>query len=131
MEEPLWLDLLGWSDSDLSDLRFVGYSYIKQGQFEIGLKFFEALIILAPNSAYDHQTLGALYLEIGNNLEALKLLDRALELDPTHEDTLLNRAKALFVLGYTSQGITLAKHLSQKQTPHIKDRADALLLAYT
>ena len=131
MDTNAWLDLLGWDNDDLRDLRFVGYSYIKQGHFETALKFFEALVILAPESAYDIQTLGAIYLEMGNNMEALKAIDKALMLDKDHEDTLLNRAKALFVLGYNAQGITLAKHLLKKDTPHIRDNADALLLAYS
>jgi cytochrome c-type biogenesis protein CcmH/NrfG len=131
MDTNAWLDLLGWDNDDLRDLRFVGYSYIKQGHFETALKFFEALVILAPESAYDIQTLGAIYLEMGNNMEALKAIDKALMLDPDHEDTLLNRAKALFVLGYNAQGITLAKHLLKKDTQHIRDNADALLLAYS
>ncbi len=131
MDTNAWLDLLGWDNDDLRDLRFVGYSYIKQGHFETALKFFEALVILAPESAYDIQTLGAIYLEMGNNMEALKAIDKALLLDKDHEDTLLNRAKALFVLGYNAQGITLAKHLLKKDTPHIRDNADALLLAYS
>ncbi len=131
MNDVAWLDLLGWDSDDLRDLRFIGYSYIKQGHFETALKFFEALVILAPQSHYDIQTLGAIYLEMGNNMEALKTIDKALMLDPHHEDTLLNRAKTLFVLGYTSQGVTLSKLLSKKQTPHIRDGAEALLLAYS
>ncbi|MCH9621082.1 MAG: hypothetical protein S4CHLAM20_04980 [Chlamydiia bacterium] len=125
-----WLDKLGWSKEDLQDLRFVGYSYIKQGHFDTALKFFEALVVLDPTSIYDKQTLGAIYLEIGENRKALKHIDEALILDPTHEETLLNRAKTLFLLGYNTQGRTLATRLTTAKKERIKNNAEALLLAY-
>lgn len=130
MSDTPWAELLGWKKDDLQDLRFVGYSYIKQGHYETALKFFEALIILAPDSAYDHQTLGAIYLEMGNNDKALKTIDNALILDPKHEQTLLNRAKALFLLGYTERAKKLAKDLTNAKNTDLAQNADALLLAY-
>ena len=90
-----WLEILGWDQTHLEDLRFVGYSYIKQGNYAIALKFFEALTVLTTTSEYDVQTLGALYLQTGNNLAALDFLERAIKLNNTHGPTLLNRAKAL------------------------------------
>ncbi len=130
MSDINWLDLLGWGEEDLQDLRFIGYTYIKQGHFDTALKFFEALVILSPESAYDLQTLGAIYLEMGDNLKALNLIDKALMLDPKHEETLLNRAKALFLLGYNARGITLANQLTKAKQPLIQNSAQALLLAY-
>jgi tetratricopeptide (TPR) repeat protein len=76
-----WLDLLGWTEEEMNDLRFVAYSYIKQGHYKTALKFFEALAVLCPHSAYDLQTLGALYLETGDNLTALNYLDRSLQIE--------------------------------------------------
>lgn len=130
MSETRWAELLGWDGNDLQDLRFVGYSYIKQGHYETALKFFEALIVLDRNSAYDHQTLGAIYLEMGENNKALKMIDKALLLDPTHEPTLLNRAKALFLLGYTERAKKLAFDLTKAKNSTLAQNADALLLAY-
>jgi tetratricopeptide (TPR) repeat protein len=130
MSDINWLNILGWEEEDLQDLRFVGYCYIKQGHFDTALKFFEALNILSPSSAYDKQTLGAIYLEIGENLKALRYIDEALILDSKHEETLLNRAKALFLLGYTAQGKTLAAHLFSAKNKQVRDRAEALILAY-
>src|SRR5947209_3839602 len=94
-----WLDILGWGDEEIEDIRFVGYSYIKQGIYDVALNFFEALTILVPNNVYDLQTLGALYLQKNNALEALRYLDKALLLEPTHHSSILNRSKALFLLG--------------------------------
>lgn len=130
MSTTPWLELLGWTEEDLNDLRFVGYSYIKQGHYETALKFFEALVILSPDSAYDHQTLGAIYLEMGDNNKALKSIDDALMIDPNHEPTLLNRAKALFLLGYTERAKTLALQLTKVKNRTLSDNAEALLLAY-
>ena len=130
MSQVNWLDVLGWTTSELEDLRFVGFSYIKQGKYEIALRFFEALAILNPQSDYDLQTLGALYLQIGNNLSALDYLERALKVKADHGPTLLNRAKALFLLGYKKQGLAQAKALESFPELSVSDQAKALLLAY-
>jgi len=98
MSDVDWISILGWGQEELEDLRLVGYSYIRQGKYDIATTFFEALVVLNPNSIYDMQTLGALYLQRGNNLMALNYIEKALKLDPTHAPTLLNRTKALFAL---------------------------------
>jgi len=125
-----WLEVLGWEEQQLEDLRFVGYSYVKQGKYDIGITFFEALVVLLPQSAYDLQTLGALYLQIGNNLMALNYLERALKLDSHHFPSLLNRTKALFALGYKRQALAQAAQLKTCSDSSIADQAEALLLAY-
>ena len=125
-----WLSVLGWSGEELEDLRFVGYSYIKQGKYDIALKFFEALVILSPQSSYDLQTLGALYLQIGNNLMALNYIEKALKIQPNHAPTLLNRAKVLFALGYKKQGLLQAQALENNLSDLIAGQAQALVLAY-
>ncbi len=129
MAETSWTEVLGWGEDEIEDLRFVGYSYIKQGKYEIARTFFEALVVLSPNSAYDLQTLGALYLQSGNGLMALNYLERALKVDPTHGPTLLNRTKALFTLGYKRQGAMQAKQLATHADPYIAGEAEALLIA--
>ncbi len=57
MSQADWLSILGWGKEELEDLRFVGYSYVKQGKYDIATTFFEALCILDPESVYDVQTL--------------------------------------------------------------------------
>lgn len=126
-----WLEILGWDTDELDDLRFVGYSYLKQGKYAIAISFFEALIVLSPDNAYDFQTLGALYLEQGNHLMALNYLEKASRLDPNHVPTLLNRAKTLFALGYKKQAIAQARTLVANSDPSIANQASALLLSYT
>ncbi len=130
MSQIDWLSILGWNPEELEDLRFVGYSYIKQGKYDIATTFFEALVILAPESTYDLQTLGALYLQRGNNLMALNYIEKAIKLDPNHLPTLLNRTKVLFALGYKRQGLAQAKALEKCAQEQIANQAQALMMAY-
>jgi tetratricopeptide (TPR) repeat protein len=125
-----WLEILGWGVEELDDLRFVGYSYIRQGHYDTAIAFFEALVILAPQSAYDLQTLGALYLQTGNNLAALNFIERALKLAPNHIPSLLNRTKALFSLGYKRQAVMQALELKKNSDPRVVDQASALLMVH-
>jgi len=125
-----WLDVLGWGKEEIDDLRFVAYSYIKEGVYDTALTFFDALEVLIPPTSYDLQTIGALHLQIGNGLKALDFLDRALKLDPTHLPTQINRAKALFMLGYKRQGLAAALELEKLENKEVKEQASALILAY-
>jgi len=131
MDNVKWLEVLGWQTEELEDLRFVGYSYIKQGLYDIAITFFEALSVLSPKSAYDLQTLGALYLQKGNNLMALNYLEKALKIDSGHEATLLNKTKALLALGYKKQGLLQARLLEKSKQTDIANQATALVMAYT
>jgi len=126
-----WLEILGWNFEELEDLRFTGFSYIKQGQYEIATTFFEALFVLSSHNVYDLQTLGALYLQQHNYLFALNFLERALKLDATHAPTLLNRCKALFALGYKKQALLQAKALEHCAERDIAHQASALVLAHS
>lgn len=130
MSEMNWLEVLGWGEEEISDLRTVAYSYIKQGIYDVALTFFDAIAILAPPFPYDLQTIGALHLQIGNGLKALDYLDRALKLEPNHLLTQLNRAKALFMLGYKRQGLAQVLELEKCIEPEIASQASALVLAY-
>lgn len=130
MAEMKWQDILGWGQAEIIDLRHAAYAYIKQGIYDVALTFLDALRILDPSSTYDLQTLGALHLQMGNGLEALDFLEQALKLDPTHLPTQLNRAKALFMLGYKKQGLSLAEELQKADAPEIASQASALILGY-
>lgn len=123
--------MLGWGEEEVEDIRFVAFSYIQQGLYDIAIRFFEGLAALTPPNVYDLQTLGALYLQKGNGMEALLYLDKSLEIAPDHYPSLLNRAKALFLLGYTKQGLLQAKELEKCPEPDISKQASALLLSHT
>lgn len=131
MSDIDWKAKLGWNDEQLEDLRMAGYAYIRQGKYEISLPFFEALTILDPLNAYDAQTLGALFLQMGKADRAKKYLEKALKLEANHPPTLLNLAKALFMLGKREEGLRLAHLLIHDEDKAIADMARALLLAFT
>lgn len=130
MENIDWLKRTGWGPEQLEDLRNIGYAYIRQGKYEIALPLFEALHFLDPDSAYDAQTLGALYLQVNNPAKSLKIFDRALKLDSEHSVTLLNVTKALFLLGRKEEGLRLANILKNERNPQVSSIARAFLLAY-
>lgn len=125
-----WLQLLDWTDDQLDDLRYLGYAYVRQGKYDIALSFFEALNALDPNSAYDAQTIGALYLQMEEPKKALKYLEKALKLEADHGPTLLNMCKALFMLKKTEEALKLAAILKNERDPNIANVAKALILAY-
>ena len=130
MSQVNWLELFGWGDEQIEDLRFVGYSYIKQGKYDIALRFFEALTVLDPNSLYDLQTLGGLYLETGDFVAALSLLEKAIEKDPEHGATRLNHIKALLGMNYKPQALSKAKELVSHPDKTIASEAEAIVIAY-
>lgn len=125
-----WRAILGWSDEQMNDLRFSGFSFLREGHYQKALIFFEALVILDPTSAYDRQTLGALYLQINENKKALEMLDSALKLDPNHAPTILNKVKALIMQERKKEAIELAGSLVKNEDPTIADDATALIMAY-
>ncbi len=127
-----WMDKLGWSDEHIEDLRYTGYSYIRQGKYDIALAFFEALQVLDPESAYDAQTLGALYLQLNQYTNALKCFDRALKLETgDHGPTLLNLAKTFFAMGKKQEGLKIVEILKNDSNQTVSNIAKALILAYT
>jgi tetratricopeptide (TPR) repeat protein len=125
-----WQNVLGWNEEHLEDLRFTGYAYIRQGKYDIAKSFFEALTVLDPESAYDAQTLGAIYLQLNDPSNALKCFDKALKIEGDHAPTLLNLAKALFMLGKKDEGLKLAHILKNEKDIGIANVAKALILAY-
>lgn len=126
-----WMEKLGWNIEQLEDLRVTAYAYIRQGKYEIALPIFEALCVLNHTDPYDAQTLGALYLQLNNPSKALKCFDRALKMEGDHGPTLLNVAKALFMLGKKDEALKLAHILVKEQDSFISNTAKALILAYS
>lgn len=127
-----WMDKLGWTEEHIEDLRYTGYSYIRQGKYDIALPFFEALVVLDPTSAYDAQTLGAIYLQLNQNIQALQCFDRALKLETSdHGPTLLNLAKVFFSMGKKDEGLKLVQILKNDANPVVANVAKALVLAYS
>lgn len=130
MSQVNWVEVLGWGKEEVDDLRYVAYSYIKEGIYDVALTVFDALAVLTPPTAYDLQTIGALHLQMGDGLKSLDFLDRSLKIEPQHLPTLLNRTKALLMLGYKKQGLTQAIDLQNSADKEIAEQASALILSY-
>ena len=131
MSDIDWMETLGWSEEHIDDLRNAGYSYIRQGKYDIAISFLQALTILDGLEAYDWQTLGGLYLEIGQHERAIKTLETALTLARDHGPTRLNLAKTYLAVGRIGEAIKLAKSLQRDKNKTVASVARALVLAYT
>lgn len=129
MSKINWIKELNWTNEHLEDLRYTGYAYLRQGKYDIAINFFEALTVLDPENAYDSQTLGALFLQLGDAKKALKWLDHALKIEGDHGPTLLNLCKVLFMLGKKEEGLKLANILKNEPSIVISNVAKALILA--
>lgn len=125
-----WNDVLDWTEEQVDDLRLTGYGYLRQGFYDRAIVFFEALVSLNPTGLYDQQTLGALYLQIGDARRAIEILDVALELDPADLAVRLNKAKAHLTLGERDIGLALARRLTAVKERRIRNLAEALVLGY-
>ncbi|MBS0623109.1 MAG: tetratricopeptide repeat protein [Verrucomicrobia bacterium] len=131
MQDVKWMEVLGWGKEQLQELRFAAFTMLRQGHYKKAAIYFEGLILLKQDYAYDQQTLGALYLQMGLNAEALARLDQALHLEPNHAPTLMNKAKALLMLGQRQEALKLAASLQKSSNLFIADDATALILAYS
>ncbi len=129
MRAEQWIKVLGWDGHEIDDLRTAGYAYIQQGAYQIALTFFQGISILTAPTSYDFQTLGALHLQLGDPLQALEALDRALKLDSANLTAQLNRAKALLMLGKKPQAAAQAAALMRTASAEIASQAAALLLS--
>ena len=126
-----WLKTLGWTIDHVEAVRHTAFSYVRQGKYDIAIPFFEALVAIDPNSVYDCQMLGALYVQTGKPEKAIHYLDKALQSDADHGPTLLNLSKAFFMAGRIADGIRLAKLLREDKDPYISGNASALLMCYS
>ena len=126
-----WNEILGWDEEQLDALRLTGYAYIRQGKYDIAFDLFRALVVVNPESSYDLQTLGGLYLEVNEPDKALEVLDRSLKVEPDHLPSMLNRAKALLMMGKRSEGLEEARKLRRHKDYRIGSVARALILAYS
>lgn len=130
-----WIKRLGWDFNQLEDIRFVGYHYIRQGQYDIAKTFFEALVALNADQplsqqfAYDYETLGAIYLQLGDCARALRYLERAYKMQPDNGRVLLNKVKALIALDRVLEGLAIAHELADSKDPILRDRAQAIILS--
>lgn len=131
MSQINWLEKLGWTEENIEDLRYTGYAYVRQGKYDIALNFFEALVVLSPNEAYDAQILGAIYLQLNQLQQALYYFDRALKLEENHGPTLINLSKVFFSLNRKNEALKICHSLKNHSDVAVVNMAKALVLAYS
>ncbi|HRW58126.1 MAG TPA: tetratricopeptide repeat protein [Chlamydiales bacterium] len=127
MSSIAWLEILNWNETQLTDLKNVGYQYVLQGKYDIALKIYKALVTLNPNDNYNNKILGSIYLELNNPLEALNFYNQALKLDPDDAYTEMNRAKSLYLLGYHKQATQAMQKLSMSSNKKVAQEATSFL----
>ena len=90
------------------NIRFMASEYIKQGVYHTAIDLLVGLTEL-DEEIYDLQSLGALYLEIGDYDNALEYLDKALAKDPNHWSSVLNKINVLVYSDKKEEAITTSK----------------------
>ncbi len=126
-----WLDILGWNSNKIEGLRMTAVAYMSQGHYEIAQTYLEAIVILDPGNIFDLKALGAISLQTNDPIKALAYLEEVLQIEPHDELSLINRVKALFMLGYREEGLRLARSLlTIGKNKEIGNDAEALVLAY-
>lgn len=125
-----WRDILGWNDIQLSELRYIGYVYLKEGQYETARRLYEGLVLIDPTNDYDMRTLGAIYLLMNQYTKAIEVLHKALEISPSNAGAQLNLAKAYLYKGDKIKGLGDAKKLMSSPDKSIANDAEAMVLAY-
>lgn len=131
MSEVNWREILGWNLDQLEELRLSGFAFLREGKYDKALLFFKTLCLLDPKNAYDLQTLGALYLQMGKGELALDAINKALLLEEVHEPTLLNKVKTLLLLRRNNEALEIAKKLQTSADVTIAGDATALIVAYS
>ena len=126
-----WSELLGWDKEKIDEIRFFGFSLLREGKYDRARLFFEVLLILDGDSSFDRQTLGALYLQMNDNEKAVEQLNKALEVLPDHEPTRLNKAKALFMLNRKEEALQIVTELMKSTDTILANDAEALIMAHT
>ncbi len=130
MDSVDWKEELGWGGNELQDLRLLAYDYQREGKYADAIILLEAIMVLQSDDVYDYQALGALYLQTNQPSRAIEYLDQALSIKGRHLPSLLNKAKALLLLGDRAKGLKLAKALTRTKNEKIANGAEALILAY-
>ena len=126
-----WAEILGWESEQLEEIRFSGFSFLREGKYEKARLYFETLLILDTQSTFDRQTLGAIYLQLGDNEKAVYQLEKALSLDSSHEPTLLNKAKAQLMLGKKQEAMDILQILKKSTHVELANDATALIMAHS
>ncbi len=131
MSQLNWKEILDWNEEYIEGLRVTAFLYIREGHYEIARPFCEALVVLNPQNAHDHSTLGALYLQQNSLVNALNYLEKAKTMDPKNQLNEINRIKTMLLLGYREEGLKILDNfIPSCSDAFISSDAQALKMAY-
>jgi Flp pilus assembly protein TadD len=126
-----WREVVGWDQDEIEEMRAIAYAYLRQGHLALARTFYEALVVLDPNSLYDLRTLAVLRDLQGDTDGALTLYGKVLQLEPTDPFASLGLAKAQLAAGRRGEAIPRLQKLSTIPDRRVAADAQALLQAYS
>jgi tetratricopeptide (TPR) repeat protein len=114
----------------LVENRKTAYTYVRRGKFRFSLPYLEAIVAEDPKSHHDLQTLGAVYVHVYRPEDAVVVLKKCLEIDPSDALSQLNLAKAYFDLNRIPEGIDTALPLRNNTDIYVAQNAIELVEQY-
>ncbi len=82
-----------WQPDEYQLLLMLGFTLHEQGRSEEAAIIFEGLVTIDPRNAYCHSALGAAYMRLEQDENALTHLNMALQLDAKDISAYINRAE--------------------------------------
>jgi len=125
-----WRSVVGWGQEEIDELRSIAYAYMRQGQMTLAHTFFEALVVLQPNSLYDLRMLASLRDLLGDPAGAIEVYQQLLKNEPNDLFASIGLSKALLATGQRGPAMERLRLLSTCANRLIANDAQALLLAY-
>ncbi|MFM9979276.1 MAG: tetratricopeptide repeat protein, partial [Burkholderiales bacterium] len=89
--EPLYREILAFQPANFDALHLLGVVCHQTGRHEAAIGYIRQAIAVNPRQPALHSNLGLALQALSQSAEALESYDRAVALDPTYFDALVNR----------------------------------------
>ncbi len=92
----------------------LGNLYFDTNKYQDSIRAYTQYLTIIPNNANVWTDLGIMYRRTGNPTEAVASFEKAMELDPRHEQSRFNKGLVLYEdMGFQDEGIKVWKELSK------------------
>ncbi len=98
-------ELVGFEDQSVEDLLKLSWVYYSEGKLDVAEKLLRGLATIDPENSLTHSALGAVLCRKGDNEEAIRELNTALELNSQDISAYVNRGEAYFRLGKLEESV--------------------------
>ena len=88
-------------------------SYVKNKQFKKAIKEADEVISRAPNDGFGYHLKGNIYLVMENEIEALKLFNKSVEVDPKHASSYIMLARLAIASGHNDKAESQLENASK------------------